>query len=33
MALAWLRRSPAFVQRVAAFADYKLAQVSTGAPR
>ncbi len=28
-----LRRSPAFVQRVLAFADYKLAQASRGVPR
>jgi DNA-binding CsgD family transcriptional regulator len=28
-----LRRSPAFVQRVGAFADYKLAQVSRRVPR
>ena len=28
-----LRRSPAFVQRVGAFADYKLAKISTGVQR
>ena len=28
-----LRRSPAFVQRVVALADYKVAQVSRGVPR
>jgi len=28
-----LRRSPAFVRRVGALADYKLAQVSRGVPR